>query len=348
MKIRFPLISSMALVLVQLCAFSPTAKALITINYDTSGDWDTATNWVGDVLPWENAAGDTVVDTSIISGATMTVNTTETFTGTQFGGSEGNPFQFRRANVSGSAAMTIEDGGVFDFSGAGDSRITANSTGSTITMTGGVLKSTRSNLGGLNLGGSHGEIGFSGSSSISIFEAGASNSGITVTNSSGASGAIHLVGSNVDMNLEALTINGTSDAKIKFTMDNGGASAFNLSDQFDLTLGTATIELQLYLADSSIDPGASITLFNLTNGSNGVFDSVTTSVGTYSGAEGTTISIASAAEPGIFLDYKLTYLLAGNNIGLQVVPEPGTFGLLGLAGMLGLAARRRRSPGRMI
>jgi len=348
MKTRFSLISSLALVLLLLCAFSPSAKALISINYDTNGDWDTATNWDGGVLPWENAAGDTVVDTSLDGGSDMTVNTTETFSGTQFGSSEGDPFMFRRANAGGGSTILIESGGIFDFSGGNDSRITAVSTGSQLTMTGGVLRSTRSNLGGLNLGGNHAEIAFSGTSSVSIFEAGATDSGITVNNSGATSGPIHMVGSNVDMNLEALTIKGTSDAKIKFTMDNGGASEFNLSDDFDLTLDTATIELQLYLADSSIDPGATITLFDLTNGSTGVFDSVTTSVGTYSGAEGTTISIASAAEPGIFLDYKLTYLLAGNNLGLQVVPEPGTFGLLGLAGMLGLAARRRRSPGRTI
>lgn len=344
MKFRSPFLTLAFVAALHLGPFVFPAQALITTTWNAaSGNWDNAANWVGGVLPWENAGGDVVVDFIYGTGTVMTVNTAPNWTGAQFGANNGTPFQVRRVTVGGGRTLEIVEGGELNFSGAADTRLVVNSTGSALTVNGGVLKSTRSNLGGINLGGSHGAITFSGSSEVSIFDAGAAVSGMTITNAGAAVGPIHVIGSQADLAMEAITFvtTTTNNAKFRFTLDAGGASAFQLTNAFDLSIANTAISLQLYLETGLLDAPETITLFDLTNGSVGAFDEIVTSRGTFSATEGSIVEIASEADPNTYLEYKLTYALNGSDIGLLAVPEPSAW-LLVMGGLTMVTILRRR------
>lgn len=323
----------------------PRAEALVTDTLSSSGNWGVSGNWTSGVLPWENAAGDTSVDLGFASGASvMTVDSAPVWTGAQFGANAGNPFVVRRVNVAGGKTLRIETGGVLKFSG--DSRIVANSTGSTLIMTGGELRSTLSNLEGVLLGGGHGGFTLSGTSVVDISDSrSGKDPGIYFGDSSAASGALHVIGSDVSFSVEHIGFKAGNPStyypKFRFTLDAGGASALSVTNQLDLTTAFNTISLQLYLETGLLDAPDTITLFDLANGSNGTFDEVVTSRGTFAATEGTIIEIASAGDPSQYLEYKLTYALNGTDIGLLAVPEPSSLGLIGVLLLAGLLRRRR-------
>jgi len=327
-------------------AFSaPNANALYTDTFEVSGDWESVANWKNGVLIWENSAGDGVVDFTV--SANMTIGSSPVWTGSQFGSSAGTPFQVRRITIGGARTLTIQAGGVVDFGGGADSRILMNSTGASMVITGGELKTSRSNLGGINLGGAFGTLEISGGT-IDISDPGASyNPGIVFSGVTSASGAVPVIGSKAAISLEKIAFTGTNDAKFRFTLDNAGVSSIGVTELFDLTVANTTTTLQLYLSTGVTPAPSKITLFDLGNGSLGAFSQVVTSRGTFSAEEGSLIEIASATSPEQYLTYKLTYGLDGNDIGLILapVPEPSSVALFLAAGgaMVFTVARRRTS-----
>ena len=118
---------------------------------------------------------------------------------------------------------------------------------------------------------------------------------------------------------------GSTSGNIKYVADASSVTTWRNSDVFDVGADNLTVDLTAY----TIVGASSLTLVDYTGGSlSNTFASVTVTDG------GTTLVNG--------VDYTLDYT-TGSNITLNVVPEPGTYALIG--GMLALSAvmlRRRR------
>ena len=320
--------------LLTVAACSP-AWALYVDLFNTTGSWDTAANWDNGVTPWSNASGDTVIDLGPKNGATLIVDSAPTYTGAAFGANVGQPVQLRRVTVGGGNHLTITDGGVLDFSGGGasDSRFLINSGGAGVTMTGGTLTSTRSNLGGIVLGNMQG-FDVSGNSIINVYDSTeAGTSGILFSGTPASAGAFHIIGSNPSVTLETIAFSATANPTFKFTLDAAGVSDINVTET--LALDTA-LSTTLNIQDGGlVGTPSQILLFDLVNGSTGAFSQVIAGTNTYAGTEGTLIDIGG-------VNYTLTYDLNGaGDIGL-VVPEPTSMALLLVGAGLILPLRKAR------
>ncbi len=288
-------------------------------------DWSVGTNWsTSPLTPWD--AGTPITEDLTVS-STMNVTSSPTYTS---GANSGDPFQVRRVGISGNT-VDVQTGGTLDFSGAADTRFLLNNGAGKVYVTGGTLKSTRSNLGGIVL--ANFSVFQVSAGTVDVVDTGSPASGIQFSSTPASAGAFEVVGSLPTVHLEAIAYNGTPASggpKFKFVLDSNGVSAIQVDNQVTWSFDTV---LQLDNAAGFSD--SQVMLFDLDSGSTGTFGTVVADGVTFPAAEDTIISFLSGAS------YKLTYdYLGQGDIGLKPVPEPASAITL-LLGAMALCRRRR-------